>query len=93
MNQESQIKSLKRKVNVLVVLFALSMGTSIWAGLQVRHMADKLPDYHELKEDVKTLQTTYDNTKDKAHDVYDNAVDGVENAYDNTKNKVNEYFE
>lgn len=83
-NQETRIKRLEIAVIALAVAFVVSICVSIYGFMQIAALSNKLPSYHELKEDVKILKGAYDVTKKKAPIVKKAVVD----SYEYTKDKA-----
>ena len=86
---ETKVKRLQIVVFILSIMFVISVSVSIYAASQIRLIADKLPNYNELKSDVKTLKAAYE--------VYSNQPDSLKlktklvKQYDYSIDKVSEF--
>jgi hypothetical protein len=81
---EQRIKRLEVAVIALSVAFFASLLISFLAYMQILTFSSKIPDYKEIKEDIKTLKGAYDVAKDKAPVV----KEAVVNSYEYTKEKA-----
>ena len=81
---EKRIKRLEIAVITLSIMFVVSIFVSIYAVSQIKLVAAKIPDYKEIKEDLKTLKSVYVygatkvdsmHVKEKAIKAYDYTVD------------------
>lgn len=57
---DNKIKRLQIAILILSAMFVISVSVSIYAAAQIRLIAEKLPNYNELKNDIKTLKTAYE---------------------------------
>lgn len=81
---EQRIKRLEIAVIALSVAFIVSIFVSILAYLQILALSSKIPDYKEIKEDIKVIKQTYEVAKEKAPVVKKAVVD----SYEYTKDKA-----
>lgn len=93
---ERKVKRLQIAVVALGILFVLSICVSIYSAMQIRMVANNLPSYKEIKEDIKTLNSiycvskvevpkAYNYTKEKANV----AKEKINVAYEYSKEKTN----
>ena len=78
---EKKIKRLELAVVCLSILFVVSIFFTMYAITQIRLIADKIPNYTEIKQDVKYLKDAYVSSstdsvsiKEKITKTYDNAL-------------------
>jgi len=78
---EKKIKRLEIAVVCLSILFVVSIFFTMYAITQIKLIADKIPNYTEIKQDVKYLKDAYDSTtkdsvsiKEKITKTYDSAL-------------------
>lgn len=88
---EQRIKRLEIAVIALSVAFIVSIFVSILAYLQILALSSKIPDYKEIKEDIKVIKQTYEVAKEKAPAVKKVVVDSYEYTKDKADDLVN-YF-
>jgi hypothetical protein len=88
---EKRIKRLEIAVITLSIMFVISIFVSIYAVTQIRLVAAKIPDYKEIKEDLKTLKSVYvyGSTKVDSMHVKEKIVKG----YDYTVEKTGEFID
>jgi len=95
-NTAKQIKRLWIAVIVLSFLFVTSIGVSIYSAMQIRTVASKIPSYHEIKEDIKTLNNLYKVSEVQVPKAYNYTKEKTSQAYKYSKEKASqlvEYFE
>ena len=85
-----KVNRLQIAVVILSCLFVVSVSVSIWSAMQIRIVSNSLPNYHEIKEDIKTLNNIYQVTSKKAPAVYNYTKEKAETSYTYTKGKVND---
>ena len=86
---EKRIKRLEIAVVVLSILFVFSIFISIYAVSQIKLVADKIPDYKEIKEDLKTLKSVYKYSSDRVDSMH--VKEKAVKAYDYTVDKAGEF--
>lgn len=87
---EKRIKRLEIAVITLLILFFVSIFFSIYSASQIRTVASKIPDYKEIKEDIKTLNQIYKISEVKIPKAYDYTKNKVNQGYEYSKNKLTE---
>ena len=87
---EKRIKRLERAVITLSVLFVISVFASIYSAIQIRSVADKIPSYQEIKEDIKTLNKIYKVSEVQVPKAYNYTKEKAVQSYTYTKEKTNE---
>lgn len=88
-NLKKRIKRLEVTVVIMVILLCLTSFSAIFCAFQVHSVASKIPDYHELKSDVKKLNELYKVSEQKLPEI----KKGVTKAYDYTKEKTGELID
>ena len=88
---EKKIKRLEIAVVVLSILFVFSIFVSIYAVSQITMLANKIPDYKEVKEDIKFLKGAYDVTSEKADSLH--VKEKVVKGYDYTVEKAGDLID
>jgi len=88
---EKKIKRLEIAVITLSIMFVISIFVSIYAITQIKLVAAKIPDYKEIKEDLKVLKSVYvyGSTKVDSMHVKEKVVKG----YDYTVEKAGEFVD
>lgn len=81
-NVEKRVKRLELAVIVLSGLFIISISATLFAVAQINILSDKIPNYHEVKEDIKSAKIFYDSTSVKMDSAH--VKERVINAYDKT---------
>ena len=78
---EKKIKRLELAVVCLSILFLVSIFFTMYAITQIKLIANKIPNYTEIKQDVKYLKDAYNTTtkdsvsiKEKITKTYDSAL-------------------
>ena len=86
---EKRIKRLEMAVITLAIMFGISLFISFVAVCQIKMLSDKVPDYKEIKEDLKFVKSAYiySATKVDSMHVKEKAV----KAYDYTVDKASDF--
>lgn len=87
---EKRVKRLEIAVIVLLIMFFVSVFVSIYSAFQIKAVASKIPDYKEIKEDIKTLNQIYKISEVKIPKAYDYTKIKVSQGYEYSKNKLTE---
>jgi hypothetical protein len=82
-NLEVRVRRLEIAVIALALAFVLSICVSAYGFLQITALSNKIPDYKELKSDIKMIKKL---SKDLAPVVKNKVVDG----YKYTKDKASD---
>jgi type IV secretory pathway TrbF-like protein len=87
---EKKIRRLEIAVIVLSVLFVVSIFVSVYSVSQITMLANKIPDYKEVKADIKLLNDIYQVSSVKADSLH--VKDNVIKGYDYTVDKASEFI-
>jgi predicted PurR-regulated permease PerM len=98
---EKRIKRLEVTVVILAALLLISVFATVYSAIQIKTVVSSIPNYKEIKEDIKTLNAiykvsevkipkAYNYTKEKAVNGYDYASDKASDLLNYIKEKTNE---
>lgn len=88
---EKKIRRLEIAVIALAFMFVISLCVSIYAATQITILSSKIPNYKEIKEDIKLLNDVYHVTAVKADSLH--VKEKVIKGYDYTVDKAGELVE
>lgn len=83
---EKRLKRLEIAVVILSILFVLSIFVSIYAVGQITMLANKIPSYTEVKEDIKYIKAAYIVSEAKVKEMH--VQETVSKAYNYTSEKT-----
>lgn len=95
-NLEKRIKRLEKQVLALFIALIVTSLSAIYCAIQIKSIAttvSQIPSYHEIKEDIKTLNKLYQVSEKKIPEAYDYTKDKATKAYDYSKEKSQELIQ
>lgn len=86
----NRIRRLEIAVVILSIMFLGTLGMSVYCAVQMEALVAKVPSYHEIKEDIKTLNKMYKVSEVQVPKAYKYTKEKVSVGYDYTKEKTSE---
>lgn len=87
---EKRIKRLEVTVVILAALLLISVFATVYSAIQIKTVVSSIPNYKEIKEDIKTLNAIYKVSEVKIPKAYNYASDKANDLLNYIKEKTNE---
>lgn len=89
----SRIRRLEIAVVILSIMFLGTLGMSVYCAVQMEALVAKVPSYHEIKEDIKTLNKMYKVSEVQVPKAYNYTKEKIGNGYDSVLVMSNQLVE